>query len=113
MGAAAKVPVTKLQAPLALTVAVPNWVDPSSTVTVLLAVPAPVKVSVVAFVMPSPTVPLSGENDVIEGAEGVVVAAVRSFKQDRHGADRYCSAGDGVNHTLGIDVLGIGSSRKR
>ena len=61
-------PVTKLHAPLALTVAVPSWVDPSNTSTVLLASPVPVNVSVVALVISSPTAPLSGENEAIVGA---------------------------------------------
>ena len=36
----------------------------------LLAVAVPARVSVVALVMPSPTTPLSGENEAMVGAAG-------------------------------------------
>ena len=68
-----RVPVTKLQAPLAFAVAVPSVVLPSNTVTVLLASAAPVSVKTFTLVMPSPTVPLSSENEVMAGAVGTSV----------------------------------------
>ena len=47
----ASVVVVRLQAPLAFTVAVPSWVVPSNTFTVLLAAAVPVSVSVLSLVM--------------------------------------------------------------
>src|ERR1035437_3077072 len=60
--------VVKLQAPLPLAVALPSSVAPSYTFTVLLATAAPVSVRTFALVMPSPTTPLSGENEAMVGA---------------------------------------------
>src|ERR1019366_6955194 len=60
----------------AFVVAVPSLVVSSNTVTALLAAAVPVRDSVVALVMPSPTVPLSGENDVMAGALGATVSTV-------------------------------------
>jgi hypothetical protein len=55
----------KLQAPLAFAVAVPICKPPSNTLTALSASAVPANVRRFALVIPSPTVPLSGENDVI------------------------------------------------
>src|ERR1035437_8921565 len=74
--------VTKLQAPLAFAVAVPSLVLPSNTLTVLLASAVPLSVSTVALVMPSPTTPLSGENEVMVGATGAVVSMVTLKAED-------------------------------
>jgi len=60
--------VVKLHAPLPFAVAVPSCVVPSYTFTVLLAVAVPASVSVLSFVMASPAVPLSDENEVMIGA---------------------------------------------
>src|SRR5262245_15334807 len=60
----------KLQAPLPFVVAVPIWVVPSNTVTVLLTAAVPLSVSVLSLVTPSPTAPLSLENEVMVGAAG-------------------------------------------
>ena len=65
-----KVPVVKLQAPVPLAVALPSSAAPSNTLTVLLASAVPVSVRTFALVMPSPTVPVSGENEVMLGAVG-------------------------------------------
>src|SRR5450631_1557104 len=59
--------VVKLQAPLPSALAVPSRVAPSYTFTVLLASAVPVRVRTFTLVMPSPTVPLSGENEVMVG----------------------------------------------
>ena len=61
----------------ALAAVLPSSVEPSKTLTVLLATAVPVSVSVSSLVMPSPTVPLSGENEVMVGATGgaVIVTA--------------------------------------
>ena len=72
----ASVAVAKVQAPLLLAVAVPIWVVPSNTSTVLPATAVPVKVMWLTLVMPSPTVPLSGENDARAGAVGLAVSIV-------------------------------------
>src|ERR1019366_7288206 len=66
----ARVAVANDQAPLALAVAVPIWMAPSNTCTVLPAAAVPVRVTWLTLVMPSPVTPLSGENDVIAGALG-------------------------------------------
>src|ERR1019366_3796711 len=65
-----KAAVARLQAPLAFAVAVPSSVAPSYTFTVLFATAVPVSVRTFTLVMPSPTVPLSGENEVMLGAAG-------------------------------------------
>src|SRR5262245_58649904 len=44
--------------------------------TVLPAVAVPVRVSVLSLVMPSPTVPLSAENETTVGAVGATVSTV-------------------------------------
>jgi hypothetical protein len=49
---------------------------PSNIATLLLAAAVPLRVNVVALVMPSPTVPLSGEKDVMAGALGTTVSTV-------------------------------------
>ena len=72
----ASVAVAKLQAPLPLAVAVPIWVAPSNTSTVLPAAAVPVRVRWLALVMPSPDVPLSGENEATVGAPGATVSTV-------------------------------------
>src|ERR1700722_10569796 len=59
-----------VHAPVPSAVAVPSSVVPSNTFTVLFATAVPFRVSVLALVMPSPTTPLSGENEVIFGAAG-------------------------------------------
>src|ERR1700682_3009706 len=56
--------------PLPFAVAVPIWVVPSNTLTVLLATAVPVSVGVLSLVIWSPTIPLSIENEVICGAAG-------------------------------------------
>src|ERR1017187_619189 len=66
--------VAKLQAPLPLAVALPSSVAPSYTFTALLATAVPVSVRTFALVMPSPTTPLSGENEAMVGAAGPVEA---------------------------------------
>ena len=53
-----------------MAVAVPIWVAPSNTSTVLPATAVPASVIWLALVMPSPAVPLSGENEAIVGAAG-------------------------------------------
>ena len=63
-----KATVIKLQAPLALAVAVPSSVVPSYTFTVEFATAVPVSVRMAGSVMPSPTTPVSGENEVMVGA---------------------------------------------
>src|SRR4029077_19568855 len=65
--------VTKFHAPLAFAVAVPSSVVPSETFTVLFATAVPVSVRIAGSVMPSPTTPVSGENEVITGAPGGAV----------------------------------------
>ena len=54
----------------------PNLAVPSNIATLLLAAAVPLRVNVVALVMPSPTVPLSGEKDVMAGALGTTVSTV-------------------------------------
>ena len=54
----------------------PSSVAPSYTFTVLLASAVPVSVSVLSAVMPSPTVPVSFENEAIAGALGSAVSIV-------------------------------------
>src|ERR1035441_7758923 len=74
-----KVPVVKFQAPLPLAVTLPSSVTPSYTFTVLLATAVPVSVRIVALVMLSPTVPLSGENEAmvpLSGENEAMVGAV-------------------------------------
>ena len=56
-----KAAVTKLQAPLPFTGAVPSSVVPSYTFTVEFATAVPVSVRIAGSVMPSPTTPVSGE----------------------------------------------------
>jgi hypothetical protein len=73
-----KVPVVKFQAPLPLAVTLPSSMAPSYTFTVLLATAAPVSVRTVALVIPSPTVPLSGENEVMVGVETPIVGSTSS-----------------------------------
>src|SRR5262245_65276450 len=68
--------VVKLQAPAPLAVTLPSRLTPSYTFTVLLASAVPVRVRVLSLVMPSPTVPLSVENDATVGALGAVVSIV-------------------------------------
>ena len=51
--------VIRVQAPPESAVAVPTWVDPSNTFTVLFAAAVPLSVSVLSSVMWSPTTPLS------------------------------------------------------
>ncbi len=51
--------VVSVHWPLLFAVAVPSWVAPSNTFTVLLAAAVPVRVGVLSLVMWSPTVPLS------------------------------------------------------
>ena len=72
--------VVKPQAPLPFTVVVPIWIAPSNTVTVLFAAALPVRVSVVSLVIPSPTVPLSDENEAITGALGATVSTVTTWE---------------------------------
>ena len=48
----------------------------------LLASAVPVSVSVLSLVMPSPTVPLSVENEVMLGAAGAVVSIVTLIAAD-------------------------------
>ena len=67
--------VIRVQAPPESAVAVPTWVDPSNTFTVLFAAAVPLSVSVLSSVMWSPTTPLSVENEAIVGAEGGVDSA--------------------------------------
>ena len=59
--------MVKLQAPLPFAVALPSCVDPSYTLTVLLAAALPVNVNVLSFVIPSPAMPVSLEKLVIVG----------------------------------------------
>ena len=59
--------VVRLQAPLEFAAAVPTWVEPSNTFTVLLAAAVPVSVSVLSLVIPSPTAPLSAEKETMAG----------------------------------------------
>ena len=61
---------------LPFAVVVPIWFVPSKTCTVLLAAAVPVSVSVLSLVIPSPTVPLSVENEAIVGALGATVSTV-------------------------------------
>src|ERR1700730_10527857 len=74
--------VAKFHAPVPFAVAVPSSVAPSNTLTVLLASAGPARVRTVALVMPSPTVPLSGENDAIVGALGTWVSTVTASAAD-------------------------------
>src|SRR5262249_16945604 len=77
LGAAlAKLPVVKLQAPLPLATTLPSSVAPSNTLTVALASAVPVSVRTFVLVIPSPTVPVSGENEAMVGATGAVVSIV-------------------------------------
>ena len=55
-----KVPVLKLQVPLAFAVAVPSLIVPPNSATLLLAAAVPLRVNDVALVMPSPAVPAIG-----------------------------------------------------
>ena len=75
--------------PLLFAVAVPIWVVPSNTFTVLLATAVPVRVNVLSLVMWSPTTPLSVENLAIVGAgaasvgaDGMVTASAADAKPD-------------------------------
>ena len=61
---------------LLLAVVVPSSVEPSNICTVLPAGAVPVKVGVLSLVMPSPTTPLSAENEVIVGVDPIVVPCV-------------------------------------
>ena len=70
-----------VQAPLPLATALPNSVAPSNTLTVALASAVPVSVRTFAVVLPSPTVPVSGENEAIVGA-------TRCRRVDRHAQRR-------------------------
>jgi hypothetical protein len=74
----ASVPVKKLQAPLAFAVAVPSSVIPAKMLTVLFATAVPARVRIVASVIPSPTVPLSGENEIIAGTAMLLTARLLS-----------------------------------
>ena len=74
-------PWYKLQAPLPFATALPSSVAPSKTLTVALASAVPVSVSVLSLVMPSPTVPLSVENEAMVGAD-------RRRRVDRHAQRR-------------------------
>ena len=74
----------KLQAPLAFAVAVPICEPPSNTLTVLPASAVPANVRRFALVIPTPTVPLSGENEVILGAAGATVST-RTLNADDPG----------------------------
>src|SRR3984893_9290357 len=65
-----------VQWPLPSAVAIPIWVVPSNTLTVLLATAVPVRVGVLSLVIWSPTIPLSVENEVICGAAGGVGGGV-------------------------------------
>src|SRR5215510_3972238 len=64
--------VVKVHAPLLFAVVVPIWVPPSNILIALLATAVPVSVGVLSLVMPSPTTPLSVENELIVGAAGAV-----------------------------------------
>src|SRR6478735_3435012 len=66
--------VVKVHAPVPVTSAVPNNVEASNTLTVLLASAVPVRVSICSLVTWSPTVPVSGENEAIAGVSGAVVS---------------------------------------
>src|SRR5260221_10022952 len=66
----------KLQAPVPLAGALPSSVTPSNTLTVVLASAVPVSVRVLSLVRPSPTVPLSVENEAMLGATGAMVSMV-------------------------------------
>ena len=70
----ASVPVANDHAPPPSAVAVPIWVAPSNTSTVMPAVAIPVRVTWLTLVMPSPVVPLSGENEATVGVPGGVVS---------------------------------------
>src|SRR4051794_34351239 len=61
---------------LPLAVAVPKSVAPSKPLTVAQVAAVPVNVSVLSLVMPSPTVPLSVEYELIVGAPGATVSTV-------------------------------------
>src|SRR5579872_923849 len=67
----ARAGVKKLQAPLPSVVVVPSSVAPSKILIVVLASAVPVSVSALSLVMPSPTVPLSIENEAMVGVVGV------------------------------------------
>ena len=62
--------VSNVHAPLPLAVTVPILVAPSNTCTVLPAVAVPLRVNVLSLVTPSPTTPLSVENEATVGARG-------------------------------------------
>src|SRR2546421_182661 len=66
----ARVAVANDQALLPLAVAVPIWMAPSNTCTVLPAAAVPLSVRILSLVMPSPARPLSVENDATVGAPG-------------------------------------------
>jgi hypothetical protein len=55
-------------APLLFAVVAPRSVVPSNTFTVLFAPAVPTNISSLTSVIPSPTVPVSGEIDLITGA---------------------------------------------
>src|SRR5258708_11142342 len=62
--------VVKLQAPVEFAAALPKRVAPSNTLIVLLASAVPLSIKVLSLVTPSPTVPLSFENEAMLGATG-------------------------------------------
>ena len=64
----AKAAVVHFHAPLPSAGAVPICFIPSGNSTVLFASGVPVRVSVLALVMWSPILPVSGENELIVGA---------------------------------------------
>ena len=70
------------QAPLPSAVAVPSNVPPSKTWTELSASAVPVSVSVLSAVTPSPTVPVSAENESMVGTDGAVVSTMMSIADD-------------------------------
>jgi len=59
---------SKAHAPLLFAVVAPRSVVPSNTFTVLFAPAVPTNFSSLTSVIPSPTVPVSGEIDLITGA---------------------------------------------
>src|SRR5262249_50828170 len=62
--------------PLPFAVVVPSSVAPSYSLIVVLASAVPLSVSVLSLVMPSPTVPLSVENDEMTGVDTKAVPTV-------------------------------------
>ena len=74
----------------------------------LFASAVPVSVSVVALVMPSPTMPLSGENEAMVGATGAVVSMVTAMALEAE-----LDIAGGIGGCRGQAVRAAGERRSR